>query len=351
MENAIAFIAGVLAQAIAAMLTSLWHNWLPLALAVITAAVMTVHVNADKLKMALMRRPKVSILSGIAVGAFTPLCACGTMTVVLGLLTAALPWGPIMAFLTSSPLMSPDGFIMLAGIIGFKFAVALTVASVMIGLFSGYATHWIEKRTSFLKDQSRFAEKAPTPACGCAQSTPKTACDCATLAAETLCGCEAPGDSRFKEPKVPDMEGFLIRLRIRKVLGAVWQVGVKQILLFFAVFVVVGFLINYFIPKSFIMALFSSDTVLAVPLAALIGLPLYINGESAVPLIQALMDGGASGGAMLAFMITGPATSAWVVAGISAFMKRRIIGLYVAYILVGGIALGYLYDLLLALGV
>jgi len=110
-------------------------------------------------------------------------------------------------------------------------------------------------------------------------------------------------------------------------------------------------LINYFVPSSFILALFSSETVFAVPLAALIGLPLYISGESAIPLVQSLMAGGASGGAMLAFMITGSATSAWVIAGISAFLKKKVIGLYVSYILAGGIVLGYLYDLLLALGI
>lgn len=110
-------------------------------------------------------------------------------------------------------------------------------------------------------------------------------------------------------------------------------------------------MINYFVPSSFILALFSCETVFAVPLAALIGLPLYIGGESAIPLVQSLMAGGVSGGAMLAFMITGSATSAWVIAGISAFLKKKVIGLYVSYILAGGIVLGYLYDLLLALGI
>ena len=60
------------------------------------------------------------------------------------------------------------------------------------------------------------------------------------------------------------------------------------------------------------------------------------------------MAQGAGGDAMLAFMITGAATSAWVVAGISTFMKKRVIGVYVFFILAGGILSGYLYDLFLA---
>lgn len=296
MENAISFIAEVLAKAITAMLTSLVHNWPPLALAMLTAAVMKVHVNAEKLRAALLKRPKVSILTGIAVGAFTPLCACGTMAVVLGLLTTALPWGPIMAFLTSSPLMSPDGFIMLAGIIGPQFAIAMAIASILIGLVSGYGTHFIEKKTAFLKDQNRFTGKAAVSTCGCAQSAAASACECAPAPAAVACGCApVPAGAqstycccmpladcgKFVEPHVFEVERLLKKLRLGEVLQALWQVGVKQILFFFAVFVMVGFLINYFVPSSFILALFSSETVFAVPLAALIGLPLYIGGESA----------------------------------------------------------------------
>jgi uncharacterized membrane protein YraQ (UPF0718 family) len=92
------------------------------------------------------------------------------------------------------------------------------------------------------------------------------------------------------------------------------------------------------------MALFSSENIFAVPLAAAIGLPLYVTTESAVPLIKALTDAGASGGATLAFMITGQATSAWVIAGLVTFMKRRAITLYLAFIIIGGVSLGYIYD-------
>ena len=145
--------------------------------------------------------------------------------------------------------------------------------------------------------------------------------------------------------------GFIRRLKLPKIAEGLINLGLKQIIPNFALFVAIGFLVNYFVPTSWITALFSGKNIFAVPLAALIGLPLYLNGESALPLIKALMDGGASGGAMLAFLITGPGTSAWVIAGIAMFMKKRIIGLYVGYLLAGGILLGHLYDLLLAMGI
>jgi uncharacterized membrane protein YraQ (UPF0718 family) len=74
------------------------------------------------------------------------------------------------------------------------------------------------------------------------------------------------------------------------------------------------------------MTLFSADSISQYPLHTLIGLPLYVSRlKLAIPLIQALMNSGAGGGAMLAFMITGPGTSAWVIAEYRVSWKKRAI--------------------------
>lgn len=345
MEKTLQTIPGLLADMITVVCSSLTHNWIPLSLAILTAALIKAHIDTEKLKQALLGKPKVSILSSVAVGAFTPLCACGTMAVVIGLLTTALPWGPIMAFLTSSPLISPHAFILLTGVVGFRFAVALAVASIIIGLASGFITHMIEKKTAFLKDQTRFQRDSQVQTCDCSKPDPVPV---------TTCGCSDTSYAYMRDCTETDSSvllKFFSRIKLPETAKALWNVGVKQILLFFSIFVAVGYLINYFVPTSIIVALFSPDSIFAVPLAALIGLPLYVTGESAVPIIRSLIAEGAGEGAMMAFMITGPATSAWVIAGITAFMKKRVIGLYLLYILAGGILMGYLYNLILAMGV
>jgi len=351
MDEIITYISDLLGDAIGAVLTSITHNWLPLGLAILTAAAMTAFVNAEKLKVAFLRKPKVSILTSVLVGALTPLCACGTMAVVLGILTTALPWGPVMAFLTSSPLMSPDGFIMLAGIISTKFAIALAAASIIVGLASGFLTHLIEK-TGFLKNQTRFADPSSVAACECGTvQASQTSCGCgAAPEPQKSCGCAASAEKEISCTEAADCKQPQKESKIKAFVKALYNVGVKQILLYFCIFVAVGYLINAFVPTSLIMTLFSADSIFSVPLASLIGLPLYVSGEAAIPLIQALMNSGAGGGAMLAFMITGPGTSAWVIAGISVFMKKRAIALYISFILFGGMLLGYLYDFLIALG-
>ncbi|QHQ63349.1 hypothetical protein Ana3638_23350 [Anaerocolumna sedimenticola] len=98
MEEIIKYLSGLSADTISSVLTSLYHNWFPLSLAIFTASLMKVYVNSEKLKESLLKKPKVSILASVAFGTFTPLCACGTMAVVIGLLTTALPWDRLWLF-------------------------------------------------------------------------------------------------------------------------------------------------------------------------------------------------------------------------------------------------------------
>lgn len=350
------------------VLGTLTHNLPALILGVLAAAAIQVYINPDKMRNWLMRRSSVSIPATVAFGAFTPFCACGTMAVVLAMLATSLPWGPVMAFLTSSPLMSPEGFVLISGIIGPAFAIALTVASVIIGAGSGYAAHLIEKKTHFLDNQLRFSAKNEAPAvCGCSApeaadasisccsaSQEASACGCNT--SEVQCGCEAAGievqgccAAVLRPVKKARIKEFLIKNRINELFKAAFNIGLKRILPYFAVFAAIGFLINRLIPSEWISALFGSQSVFAVPLASVIGLPLYVNGDSSLPLIQSLMQSGVAPGAMLAFLITGPGTSAGVMAGIATIMKKRALGLYVAFLLIGAILVGYGYELILAL--
>jgi uncharacterized membrane protein YraQ (UPF0718 family) len=195
MQHVFTEFTEIMTKMMMTVIGSLMHNWVPLSLAILTAALMKVYVETEKLKQALLRKPSVSILASVAVGAFTPLCACGTMAVILGMLTTTLPWGPIMAFLTSSPLMSPDGFIMLTGMISLQFAIALTLASIVIGLGSGYVTHLIEKKTDFLKNQTRFSKEPLVQTCGCPDANPLPK-------PVQTCGCYCPGSSSSASPNV-----------------------------------------------------------------------------------------------------------------------------------------------------
>ena len=370
MDTIISFSAKAVMTMLSAAAVSLSHNWLALTAAILMACTIKVYVDNQKLTQYLLRKSKVSILGAVLLGAFTPFCACGTTAVILGMLSTTLPWGPIMAFLTSSPLMSPDGFILISGMINVRFAVALTIASIAIGLGSGFLTLLIEKKTKYLVSQNRFVDqkkqekqKIPAASCSCSGNEQSEQTAAALTAADTVpaaapfrmssCGysgniCVDSEDTAYVYTETK-FSAFISKWKIDSLLDTIWTLGFRQILFNFIIFIAIGSLINLLVPTSIIQALFGGDHIWSVPLASLIGLPLYVTTESAVPVIQSILQSGASEGSMLAFIITGSATSAWVIAGLNTFMRKRAILLYVGFVLAGGILSGYLFNLFIAL--
>lgn len=322
------------------VLTTLQHNALWLLIGIIIASVIRVYMDPEKLRKVLMKSSKISIPSTVAFGAFTPFCACGTMAIVVSMLTTVLPWGAIMAFLTSSPLMSPEFFIMLSGIVSPNFAVALLFSSIFIGLASGFLTHWIESHTTWLHNQARFSSSAVP-----SDANPITHVLCCMPSDQSQSidtrSCCTPSGTMTISSTYPKKDPY----KIKSFLHTLIDTGLKQILLYFSVFAAVGYWINQFVPKDLIVSLFGGDNILAVPLAALLGIPLYVSGSSSIPILDSLMAGGASSGVLLAFMITGPGTSLGALTGIFTIMKKKALLLYVAYLFFGAVIAGYLYNL------
>jgi len=89
--------------------------------------------------------------------------------------------------------------------------------------------------------------------------------------------------------------------------------------------------------------------VYSVPLAATLGLPLYINSEASLPLIRGLLDSGMSQGAVMAFLIAGSGTSMGAIAGALTIARWRVVGLVVGVLWIGAMCAGFAYDFLLLL--
>jgi uncharacterized membrane protein YraQ (UPF0718 family) len=86
---------------------------------------------------------------------------------------------------------------------------------------------------------------------------------------------------------------------------------------------------------------------LAIPLAALLGIPAYVNTEASLPLVATLIDGGMGNGAALAFLVTGAGTSLGAISGLFIIARKRVVGLVVALLFTGAIVLGWLGQALL----
>jgi uncharacterized protein len=293
-----------------------WHtlsvNWLYLLLSAVIAAVLKLYVNQDRVAVFLQRNRKAGVLIATGAAVTTPLCSCGTTAIILGMMAGSMPWAPIVAFMVSSPLTSPQELVFSAGLFGWNFALMFFIASIMLGLAGGVAAYLFESR-GWLTGQARF---------------------------KTI-----SGGSDLSLPVVDSVQAQP-RVTLGQFLKETWLAG-KRLALFFLGFAFIGYLLNNLIPAQWVSTLFGEGQVYGVPLAAVLGIPFYFNTEASLPLARALMDAGMSQGAVLAFLITGAGTSIGAIAGALTIARWRIVGLVIGTLFVGAVLFGYGFNLLL----
>ncbi|MDF2547811.1 MAG: hypothetical protein K0R93_2709 [Anaerosolibacter sp.] len=305
-------------------------DWLILLLGIIMAVGINVYVDADNLRRLLQKNSRLSVPGSVAFGALTPLCACGTMAVLLSMFISSLPWGPVMAFLVSSPLTSPSEFMFETAFLGARFATAVLISSIVLGISAGFLAHYLETNTSFFKGQFKLI------------GTKKESCcskDTEQELIATISCCPQGNVEIYKE-------SMIRKYRIDQFVKGLYDIGLRKILLAFVVFIGIGRIVEMILPQEWILTLFSGDKNYSIPLGATVGLPLYVSGSAALPLMKSFMNAGASEAAVLAFLITGKATGIPVIAGMSTILKKRAILFYVGFVYLGGIIAGYLYQLM-----
>lgn len=336
------FVIELFRNALSQTLVSLSHNWPFLLASILIAGVLRAFVDAERVSSFLNRFKGASVLAATLAAVATPLCSCGTTAVILGMMASTMPWAPIVAFMVASPLSSPEGMIYSAGLFGWPFATYYFASSILLGLAGGGLAMALQK-AGFLDGQARYVDKGKASA--------SSSCGCSGTAIEADID---PGARRFipisARAKVSSLARLSAMARLAEFAKAVLDVA-KTILPMFVGFAFLGYLLNGLIPASAIGALFGAGRAYGVPLAATIGLPLYVNSEASMPLVRALQDSGMSPGAIMAFLIAGSGTSIGAIGGALTIARWKVVGLVVAVLWAGAIAVGYGYNALLALGV
>ena len=319
------FLITLVKNAVLQTLVSLAHNWPYLLASILVAAALKAFIDAKKVSAFLQRFRGASVLAATGAAVATPFCSCGTTAVVLGMMASTMPLAPIIAFMIASPLSSPEELLYSAGLFGWPFAIAYFVASILLGLGGGSIAAILEKKGR-LKGQIRYSEprKEESRAEG-----------------GQACGCGAPP---------APTRGLSLRSAIANLLLSALEVSLKLLPMFVG-FAFLGYLLNGLIPPSWISALFGRGHAYSVPLAATIGLPLYVSSEASLPLVRGLLDSGMSQGAIMAFLIAGSGTSIGAIAGALTIARWKVVALVVAVLWLGAILSGYGFDLLVAAGI
>lgn len=283
--------------------------WPLLLVSILISVALKLYVDQNRVSRFLRRNQQNSVVMSTAVAVTTPFCSCGTTAVVLGMMASTVPWAPIVAFLVSSPLTSPQQMVYSAGLFGWPFATAFMASSIVLGLAGGAIAGYAESR-GWLTNQVRLV------------SRPETALP--TLEPD-------PSPSR---PRVT------ARMFGKELFDVTW----KLLLMFFG-FSFIGYFLNGLIPHDWIQNIFGSGNVFSVPLAAILGIPFYLNTEASMPIVRAFMDSGMSAGAALAFLITGAGTSIGALTGALTIARWRVIAIVVGTLVTGAMILGAAYDL------
>ena len=307
--------------------------WPFLTIAVLVAAAIPVYVGLDRLAVLLRRRWWVATAGAVALATLTPFCSCGTTAVLLGMIASSTPWAPLVAFMVSSPLTSPSELVFSAGLFGWPFALLFFVGTIFLGLGAGVVAHALD-RVGWLDGQARIHAETSDDTC---QSDP----GCDPVAGPTA---EGIGGSIATAVAVRPAVGH--RLKLEAYGREIWKTG-RKLLVFFFAYTAIGYLVIEAIPTAWLTDYLGSDSPIAVPLAALLGIPAYINTEGSLPLVATMVDGGMGPGPALAFIITGAGTSIGAITGLFVIARARVVGLVIALLFAGAVILGWTGQLLL----
>lgn len=292
---------------------------LPFLLVSVVLAAWIKAAGADRLIGAAVARATLpAIVIAAAAGAFSPFCSCGVVPLIAALLAAGVPLPAVMAFWIASPIMDPEMFVLMWAALGLELAIAKAIAAFALGLLGGLATLALT-RGGFLRDPLKAK-----PGCG--------ACGSAAL---------VPAALRWDVWRDADRRGAFAAEA-----GAVGLFLAKWLLLAFAI----ESLMAAWIPAEVIASRLGGDSPGAIPFAVAIGVPAYLNGYAAIPLVGELLAQGMAPGAGLAFLVAGGVTSLPAAMAVFSLVRRPVFLWYLAISLIGSLAVGYGYEALRGTG-
>ncbi|MCU0883723.1 MAG: permease [Beijerinckiaceae bacterium] len=292
---------------------------LPLFLLSIALLAAATGSGADNLiATAFVGRTAPMIVLAALMGALSPFCSCGVIPLIAALLALGVPLPAVMAFWLASPLMDPAQFVLTASVLGLPFALAKTVAAIAVGLLGGFGTY------------------ALTAAGALAQPLRDTA------------GNGGCGGARVRNPKAVVWAFWREPARRDKALSAAGKntlfLGKMLILAF-----VLESLMSAWMPSGWIARVLGGDGPVAIIIAALIGIPAYLNGTAALPLMREMIGQGMAPGAALAFLIGGGVTSIPAAIAVWSIARAPVFVAYLAFSLAGAILSGLAWQTVLSL--
>jgi uncharacterized protein len=252
------------------------------------------------------KRESVGNVLAALLGVVTPFCSCSAVPLFIGFVTTGVPLGVTFSFLVSAPMVNEVALALLFGLFGWKVAGLYMGTGLAIAIVSGLVIGrlrlegWVEPWV--YRVETRNADAAA---------------ENLTWADRMRLGADA----------------------VRDIVGKVWPYVLAGI--------AVGAGIHGYVPQDFMASFMGKDAWWSVPLAVLIGIPLYSNAAGIIPIVQALLGKGAALGTVLAFMMAVIGLSLPETIILRKVLRPRLIAVFVGVVALGILVVGYLFNLVL----
>lgn len=287
-------------------------------------------------------RASVAVGKGLALGALTPFCGCSSIPLLAGLLQARVRFAAVTAFFIASPLLSPFVLVVVAVLFAPRAALAYAVFAGAVTVATALAWEWLG-----LERWLRPHVRAAPIAGGSGGTRPATAAACGANTSESTGGCAAtPGDepAAVLTPSASTADTSTWRgwrVESRRAAGEAWTL-LRPMRVPMVVGVGVGALIYGAVPDAVVIGAVEAAGPAAVPLAAALGIPLYLRGSAAFPIGAALLAAGVPTGPMLAMVIGGMAASLPEVLMLRGLFTARLLAAFLATVLAVAVMAGTL---------
>jgi uncharacterized membrane protein YraQ (UPF0718 family) len=253
-----------------------------------------------RIRASLVRHSRAAVVVATAAGLISPLCSCGILPVVIALSAAGVPLAPVLALLITSPLMSPDAFLITVGQLGWTYALWKMAAATVVGLAAGFGALWLSRRgiltgTSFRVEKMYGAGGKVRPG-----FEEIVAAGCFAHAGEP--GAVFDRESRFVF--------FLERFRDMALLVGKFLVAA----------LLIQAAVTYYVPQNMIEPLLGRESALSVLFAAVLA------------------------GAAMTMLVGGPVTSIPALSALLGVYDRRAFVLYLGLGVAAAVAAGFLFQ-------
>jgi uncharacterized membrane protein YraQ (UPF0718 family) len=238
-----------------------------------------------------------------SLGVVTPFCSCSAIPLFLGFVQSGIPLGVTFSFLIAAPVVNEVALVLLLGLFGWQTAVLYASTGLIIATISGYTIGKL-KLEKFV---------------------------------ETWVYEFKSNNTELTEAKItfPDRIDAGITA-VRDIVTKVW--------LYILIGIAVGAGIHGYVPENFMASLMGKSALWSVPVSVLIGIPMYSNAAGIIPIVQALLEKGASLGTVLAFMMSVIGLSLPETIILKKVLKMQLILIFVGVVGSGIIIVGYLFN-------